>query len=50
MVEAWTGRRIASATRQALIKIEAVLPEELKRRSETSRVLAPPKQQHATVA
>jgi predicted DNA-binding transcriptional regulator YafY len=50
MVQAWTGRRIASAARQALTKIEAVLPEELKRRTETSRVFAPPEQQHAAVA
>lgn len=50
MVEAWTGRRIATAARQALTKIEAVLPDELKRRTESSRVFAPPKQQHAAVA
>jgi predicted DNA-binding transcriptional regulator YafY len=50
MVEAWTGRRIASAARQALTKIEAVLPEELKRRTETSRVFAPPIERHAAVA
>jgi predicted DNA-binding transcriptional regulator YafY len=50
MVEAWTGRRIASTARQALTKIEAVLPEELKRRTETSRVFAPPKVGHAMVA
>lgn len=50
MVQAWTGRRIASSARHALTKIEAVLPEELKRRTETSRVFAPPKQQHAAVA
>jgi predicted DNA-binding transcriptional regulator YafY len=50
MVQAWTGRRIASSARQALTKIEAVLPEELKRRTETSRVFAPPVERHAAVA
>jgi predicted DNA-binding transcriptional regulator YafY len=50
MVEAWTGRRIARRARQALIKIEAVLPEELKRRTETSRVFAPPVKRHAAIA
>lgn len=50
MVEAWTGRRIASAARRALTKIEAVLPDELKRRSETSRVFAPPVERHAALA
>ena len=50
MVEAWTGRRIAASARQALTKIEAVLPEELKRRTETSRVFAPPVERHAAVA
>ena len=50
MVEAWTGRRIAAVARQALVKIEAVLPEELKRRTETSRVFAPPVERHAAVA
>lgn len=50
MVEAWTGKRIARAARHALTKIEAVLPEELKRRSESSRVFAPPTARHAAVA
>lgn len=50
MVEAWTGRRISSAARQALVKIEAVLPDELKRRTERSRVFAPALQRHALVA
>jgi len=49
MVEAWTGRRIARAARHALTKIEAVLPEELKRRTETSRVFAPAVARHAPV-
>lgn len=50
MVEAWTGKRITTAARQALTKIEAVLPDELKRRTETSRVFAPPVERHAAVA
>jgi predicted DNA-binding transcriptional regulator YafY len=39
--EAFAGRRLGEAARQALVKIEAVLPEELKARSERSRILAP---------
>ncbi len=50
MVQAWTGRRIASSARQALTKIEAVLPEKLKRRTRPSRVFAPPVPSHAAVA
>jgi predicted DNA-binding transcriptional regulator YafY len=50
MVEAWTGRRIAQAGRRALTKIEAVLPEDLKHRTETSRVFAPALARHAAVA
>ena len=38
---AFAGDRLAVAARQALIKIEAVLPEDLRRRSERSRILAP---------
>lgn len=50
MVQAWTGRRIAMSARQALTKIEAALPEELKRRAESSRVFAPRVQRHAEIA
>ena len=50
MVEAWTGRRISRAAQQALTKIEAVLPEELKRRAERSRVFAPRVHRHIAVA
>jgi predicted DNA-binding transcriptional regulator YafY len=39
--EAFAGRRLAASARQALAKIEAVLPDELRRRSERSRILAP---------
>jgi predicted DNA-binding transcriptional regulator YafY len=49
-VESWTGRSISRAAQQALIKIEAVLPEELKQRAERSRVFAPPLERHAPVA
>lgn len=38
---AFAGDRLAAAARQALTKIEAVLPEDLRRRSERSRILAP---------
>jgi predicted DNA-binding transcriptional regulator YafY len=50
MVEAWTGERIARAGRHALVKIEAVLPEDLRQRTESSRVFAPPSLRHAAVA
>ena len=39
--EAFAGRRLGEAARHALVKIEAVLPEELRARSERSRILAP---------
>lgn len=50
MVEAWTGKRIARAGRQALIKIEAVLPDTLRQRADRSRVFAPPRIPHLPVA
>jgi predicted DNA-binding transcriptional regulator YafY len=50
MVEAWTGRSISAAARQALVKIEAVLPDELKQRTDRSRIFAPPLERHAPVA
>lgn len=50
MVQAWTGPHMAISARQALTKIAAILPEELKRRSRTSRVFAPPVEGHAAVA
>jgi predicted DNA-binding transcriptional regulator YafY len=39
--EAFAGRRLGAAARRALAKIEAVLPAELRERSERSRILAP---------
>jgi predicted DNA-binding transcriptional regulator YafY len=39
--EAFAGRRLAAAARHALTKIEAVLPDALRVRSERSRILAP---------
>jgi len=39
--EAFAGRRLARSARAALTKIEAVLPEDLRARSERSRILAP---------
>ena len=38
---AFAGQRLSSAARQALIKVDAVLPEDLRRRTERSRVFAP---------
>lgn len=40
-VDAFASATLADSARHALTKIEAVLPEELKRRRERSRVLAP---------
>ncbi len=40
-VGGFAGERLAAAARRALIKIESVLPEDLRRRSERSRVYAP---------
>lgn len=39
--EAFAGRRLGAAARQALTKIDAVLPDTLRARSERSRILAP---------
>jgi predicted DNA-binding transcriptional regulator YafY len=39
--DGFAGSRLSRAARQALVKIEAVLPEELRRRTERSRVFAP---------
>jgi predicted DNA-binding transcriptional regulator YafY len=50
MVEAWTGPRIAGAARQALIKIEAVLPDSLRERADRSRVFAPARHAYRAVA
>jgi predicted DNA-binding transcriptional regulator YafY len=41
MTEAFAGKRLGGAARQALTKIEAVLPADLRQRSERSRILAP---------
>lgn len=38
---AFAGRRLAASAEQALVKVEAVLPEDLRRRAERSRILAP---------
>jgi predicted DNA-binding transcriptional regulator YafY len=40
--QAFAGERLAAAARQALTKVDAVLPEDLRRRTERSRVIAPP--------
>lgn len=41
LVEAWTGSRLARNARQALTKIEAVLPDSLRQQHERSRLYAP---------
>jgi predicted DNA-binding transcriptional regulator YafY len=41
LTDAFAGRRLSRAARQALVKIESVLPEELRQRTERSRVFAP---------
>jgi predicted DNA-binding transcriptional regulator YafY len=41
MVEGWTSVRLARAARQALTKIEAVLPDELKASPDASRIFSP---------
>lgn len=39
--QAFAGERVARAAGQALVKVEAVLPEDLRQRGERSRILAP---------
>jgi len=39
--EAFAGERLAAAARHAMVKVEAVLPDDLRRRTERSRVLVP---------
>jgi predicted DNA-binding transcriptional regulator YafY len=39
--QAFAGERLAAAARNAMVKVEAVLPDELRRRTERSRVLVP---------
>lgn len=41
LTDAFAGARLSRAARQALVKIEAVLPDDLRQRSERSRVFAP---------
>jgi predicted DNA-binding transcriptional regulator YafY len=41
-VRAFAGERLAQGAQAALLKIEAVLPDELRARSERSRIFAPP--------
>jgi predicted DNA-binding transcriptional regulator YafY len=49
LVEAWTGSRLARSARQALTKIEAVLPEALREPRERSRLYAPALERHSVV-
>jgi predicted DNA-binding transcriptional regulator YafY len=42
-VRAFAGRRLAAHAAAALLKIEAVLPPELRARTERSRIFAPPR-------
>jgi predicted DNA-binding transcriptional regulator YafY len=39
--QAFAGERLAAAARQALTKVEAVLPDDLRQRTERSRIVAP---------
>ncbi len=48
-VQAFAGERLSRAADAALIKINAVLPAELRERSERSRVFAPDFGQHAAL-
>lgn len=41
MIDAWAGEKLASAARDALQKIDAVLPQRLKSASREARVFAP---------
>ena len=42
-VRAFAGERLSGHARAALLKIEAVLPEELRQRTQRSRIFAPPR-------
>ena len=42
-VRAFAGSRLSTSARAALLKIEAVLPPELRARTERSRIFAPPR-------
>jgi predicted DNA-binding transcriptional regulator YafY len=42
-VRAFAGERLSASARAALLKIEAVLPPELKQRTQRSRIFAPPR-------
>ena len=42
-VRAFAGERLAAGARAALLKIEAVLPPELRQRTQRSRIFAPPR-------
>ena len=51
-VRAFAGERLAAGARAALLKIEAVLPPDLKQRTQRSRIFAPTwheRMQHASV-
>jgi predicted DNA-binding transcriptional regulator YafY len=48
-VQAFAGERLSRAASAALLKINAVLPPELRERSERSRVFAPDFGQYATI-
>jgi predicted DNA-binding transcriptional regulator YafY len=49
LTQAFAGRRVAEAARHALTKIEAVLPEDARKRRERSRIIAPPVRSRAAV-
>jgi predicted DNA-binding transcriptional regulator YafY len=47
LTDAIAGDRLSRGARRALVKIEAVLPEDLRNRTERSRVFAPRTRRHA---
>jgi len=49
-VRAFAGTRLSTAARAALLKIEAVLPPELRARTQRSRIFAPRRPDHADSA
>jgi predicted DNA-binding transcriptional regulator YafY len=49
LTDGFAGDRLSRAARQALVKIEAVLPEDLRGRTERSRVFAPRTRRAASV-
>jgi predicted DNA-binding transcriptional regulator YafY len=49
-VRAFAGERLSAGARAALLKIEAVLPPELRARTQRSRIFAPPRRDRSEAA